>query len=212
MSDGIQAPAIRHHPNEPSLLAYAAGTLPEALGLVVATHLAGCAACQTTVALAEAVGGALLESLPPEPMTVDAAAADKVLDSTRTPLPGVLPLLSPDLPPPLNRVGFGRWWRVGRGLRWRPMRASGTAWGGLLLVQPGSSLPGHGHVGRELTCVLAGAFSDRGDVYRAGDVADPDSDHAPLVAVGADPCLCVIASDGIRLHGILGILQRIGGW
>jgi putative transcriptional regulator len=212
MSDGMQAPGFRRHPTEGNLLAYAAGTLPEALGLVLATHLAGCAACQATVALAEAVGGALLDSLPPAEMAADAAVADALLAGAATPAFIVPPVLHPDLPPPLNRVPFGRWWTLTRGLRWRPMRAAGSAWGGLLLVQPGHGLPRHGHKGRELTCVLSGAFADHGDIYRAGDIADPESDHDPLLVAGAAPCLCVIASEGFLLRGIAGFLQRIAGF
>jgi putative transcriptional regulator len=212
MSDSMQAPEFRRHPTEANLLAYAAGTLPEALGLVLATHLTGCATCQATVALAEAVGGALLDSLPPAEMAADAAVADALLAGAPASPFSALPVLQPDLPPPLNRVAFGRWWTLTRGLRWRPMRAAGSAWGGLLLVQPGHGLPRHGHKGRELTCALAGAFVDGNDIYRVGDVADPVSDHDPLMVVGAEPCLCVIASEGFRLRGIAGFLQRIAGW
>ena len=57
-----------HHPSEARLLDYASGALPEPMALLIATHLALCPACRRTVAELEAVGGALLEALPPEPV------------------------------------------------------------------------------------------------------------------------------------------------
>jgi putative transcriptional regulator len=211
MTQGGQRP-IRHHPAEATLLAYAAGTLPEALGIVLATHLGSCATCRAAVAAAEAVGGALLEALPPASMDVDAGAIDRLLDGAYTPRPDPPTVVNPGLAPPLNRMMFGRWWRIGPGLRWRPMRVGGGAWGGLLLAQPGRSLPRHAHKGRELTCLLAGAFVDGGEQYREGDIADPETDHdRPPVVVGDEPCLCVVASEGIRFRGLLGIVQRAAG-
>jgi putative transcriptional regulator len=59
---------------------------------------------------------------------------------------------------------------------------------------------------------LSGAFVDASGEYRQGDLADPDFDHdqAPEV-LGSQPCLCVLASEGMRLHGILGLAQRMIG-
>ena len=81
---------IRHHPSDATLTAYAGGMLPEALGLVVAAHLYGCAACRETRAMAEAVGGAVIEALPPTAMTEDALAL--VLARAERPMPRVAPL------------------------------------------------------------------------------------------------------------------------
>jgi putative transcriptional regulator len=204
---------IRHHPTEATLLAYAAGTLPEALGLVLATHLTHCPDCRDAVRTAEAAGGALLDSLPPAPMAVDAGVVDQVL--ARADLPGPLPppVLNPDLAPPLNRVQLGRWWPISGGVRWRPLHVGGRAWGGLLLAQPGRRLPSHGHEGLELTCLLAGAFADGGEEYGAGDIAEPEADHdTPPVAIGGEPCVCIVASEGLRFRGLLGVAQRLGGW
>ena len=93
--------------------------------------------------------------------------------------------------------------------RWRPLRVGGVAWAGLILAQPGRVFPRHGHSGIEFTCVLAGAFADRGYVYGVGDLDEPDVDHDhPPMVVSAEPCLCVIASEGMRLRGVLGRAQR----
>jgi len=65
---------IRHHPSETTLAAYAAGSLPEALAMVTATHLMHCPACQATLATLEATGGALLDELAPAALAGDALA------------------------------------------------------------------------------------------------------------------------------------------
>ena len=199
---------ISHHASEATLAAYAAGTLPEALALVTATHLTACAACRQSLATLEAVGGALLDEMPAVPMASD--ALDKLLARMDQPRPPAPPVLNPDLPAPINRVALGRWWMIGRGIRYRPLQAAGKAWGGLVLAQPGRGLPRHGHVGLELTCILSGAFADQAGTYRVGDLSEPADDHdQPPVVVGDQPCLCVIASEGMRLRGLLGLAQRV---
>nr|WP_294529003.1 ChrR family anti-sigma-E factor [uncultured Rhodopila sp.] len=201
---------IAHHPSETTLLAYAAGTLPEALAIVAATHIGGCHLCRHRLEALEAVGGVLLDSLPPAALSDD--ALDRLLARADEAAPAPPPVLNAGLPPPLDRVPLGRWWPIGLGARWRPLQAEGAAWGGLVLVQPGRALPRHGHDGLELTCVLKGAFSDGSGRYGPGDLSEPQDDHdLPPVAELGEPCLCVIASEGMRLRGLLGWGQRMIG-
>lgn len=206
---------ITHHASPTTLLSYAAGTLPEALGIVVATHLTRCASCRRTVATMEAVGGALLEALPPAPVASggqDPDLVERLLARANDPEPAAPPILHAALPAPLDRVPMGRWWPIAPGIRWRSMRVRGKAWGGLIRVLPGRALPRHGHVGMELTCVLSGAFADGGEDYVAGDLAEPAADHDdPPIATGTEPCLCVIATEGMWLRGALGRAQRMIG-
>ena len=134
------------------------------------------------------------------------------MDSYREPAPAPRPILNPELPVPLNRVPLSRWRPVGIGVRYRPLRTAGVAWGGLLLARPNRSLPRHGHAGLELTCVLSGRFADASGEYRAGDLAEPLTDHdLPPLVIGPEPCLCIIASEGLRLRGLLGLAQRMIG-
>jgi putative transcriptional regulator len=201
---------ISHHPSEPTLLAYAAGTLPQALALVTATHIAQCPACQRARGTLEATGGAVLDELTPVPLTGD--ALDRLLARTEEPAPPPPPVLNPDLPAPLDRVLLGRWWPIGIGARYRPLRTAGSAWGGLVQAKPGWSLPRHGHAGLELTCILSGSFADGSGEYVAGDLSEPVTDHdRPPLVIGMEPCLCIIASEGMRLRGLLGLLQRMIG-
>jgi putative transcriptional regulator len=197
-----------HHPTEPTLLAYASGSLPEALAIVAATHLGHCAACRRSLTALEAAAGALLDDLAPIPLGAD--ALQRLLARAEEPARATPPILHPELPAPLNRVPLGRWWPVGYGIRFRPLNVVGGAWGGLIAAQPGRALPRHGHVGRELTCVLSGSFADGAGEYLAGDLSEPVHDHdQPPLVVGSEPCLCIIASEGMRLRGLLGIAQRI---
>ncbi|MDB5403098.1 MAG: transcriptional regulator [Rhodopila sp.] len=201
---------IHHHPTETTLAAYATGTLPEALALVAATHIARCAACRQAVATLEATGGAVLDEV--TPVALSGEALDRLLVRMDEPPRAVPPVLNPELPAPLSRVSLGRWWPVGPGVRYRPWRASGVAWGGLLLAQPGRSLPRHGHAGLELTCVLSGRFADGSGEFAPGDLSEPVTDHdQPPLVIGTQPCLCIIASEGMRLRGLLGFAQRMIG-
>ncbi len=202
---------INHHPSDATLTSYAAGTLPEALGLVTATHLSFCPACRDVVALAEAVGGSMLDDLAPVAMADDALAL-VLARGDRPELPVVTPVRDPRLPGPLKYCDFGRTWLVGPGLRWRPLRTGGRAWGGLLVAQPGRRFPRHAHTGLELTCVLRGSFVDANGHYGAGDLAEPEGDHDDPPRIDSDEaCVCVIASEGFRLGGAFGLLQRMIG-
>ncbi len=201
---------ISHHPGDVTLADYATGILPEALALVTATHIGCCQVCRESLSMLEATGGLLLEALPP--VALSAGALDRLLLRTDEPPQPRPAVLNPDLPAPLDRVALGRWWPIGIGVRYRPLLIAGSAWGGLLRAQPGRPLPRHAHTGLELTCVLSGAFADGSGQYGVGDLCEPVTDHdRPPVVIGPDPCLCVIASEGIRLHGVLGWAQRVIG-
>ena len=52
---------IKHHLTENLLMGYAAGTLPEAFSLVVASHVSMCDTCRAALESYEALGGAVLE-------------------------------------------------------------------------------------------------------------------------------------------------------
>ena len=51
---------IRHHLTDPILMAYAAGTLPEAFNLVVATHVSLCDERRAQLSSFEALGGEVM--------------------------------------------------------------------------------------------------------------------------------------------------------
>ncbi|MEL7131794.1 MAG: transcriptional regulator, partial [Pseudomonadota bacterium] len=55
---------ITHHLTDEFLMAYAAGTLPEAFNLMVATHVSLCDECRAVVESYNALGGEVLEQTP----------------------------------------------------------------------------------------------------------------------------------------------------
>lgn len=192
---------IKHHLTDALLMSYAAGTLPEAFSLVVASHVSMCDECRARLAEFEAVGGEIVEASDSAPMATNSLAATMALiaqGSTDTPKPrssrGVLPR------PLQDYVGGDidaiKWRKVGGGVRQAILKTSKTASARLLYIPAGCAVPDHGHRGTELTLVLQGAFSDESDQFAAGDVevANEDLDHQPVADDGMD-CICLAATD-----------------
>ena len=87
------------------------------------------------------------------------------------------------LPATLDALATGRWWWLGPGIRLMPLArrdASGTRLD-LIRVAPGMALPGHGHTGAEMACILQGGYADETGDYDVCDIAegDPALDHTP---------------------------------
>ena len=221
MSGGMNT-AIRHHPSEATLVDYAAGALWEAARPVVAAHLARCPDCRAKLELAEAVGGLLLEELPPTPLAPDALRrAMERLDDVPQPAAAGAGDAAPGAQAPAGAAaeplaatlrGLGlpvrrlRW--LAPGLRHAVLLRGGPGRGGgtlrLLRVKPGAAIPRHAHRGAELTLVLEGAFADETGRYGPGDLAEAEAEiiHRP-VAEGPADCVCLVAAEG---------LPRFGGW
>ena len=200
-----------HHLEPEMLVAYAAGSAKEPLALLVASHLTLCPTCRDAVAELEAVGGALLEALPPA--AVDPGAAGRVMARRAAPAPE--PVAVPAsvagggrLPLPLRHYVGGdldavAWHGRGR-LRERRLLPQHAEYSTRLLrIRAGAAMPRHTHGGAELTLVLAGGFADERDHYSRGDVAIADAsvDHRP-VADGGEDCICLAVTDApLRLTG-----------
>jgi putative transcriptional regulator len=213
-------PALRagptHHPRQERLLDYASGSLAEPMALLVATHLALCPLCRRALAELEAVGGALLEELPPEPVADDSLARllaridrpappEVVAPATPTATELVLPRPLRDYVGSLDQIG---WRHFGPLSEARLLPGFDKLTTRLLRVRPGTALPHHTHVGAELTLVLQGGFSDLTGHYLRGDVCDVDGgvDHRP-VADQDELCVCLVVTDApLRLTGWLGRL------
>ena len=210
--------SIRHHPCEETMIRYAAGSLAGGAPLVVAAHVDGCAVCRREVRLLEGLGGALLDELPAAEMAPDALArmfarleAPAGRAEVTNPPPQTRREISL-LPPSLKAqsVGSRRWLAPGI---WTAPICEGDASGSstyLLRVGRRLPLPRHGHRGAEMTCVLAGSFSDQGGQYGAGDFVEMDSqqEHQPTAGPESE-CICVISAEGPpRIHGLAGWLFR----
>ncbi len=199
---------IHHHPSEATLLACVAGTLPEPHARVLAVHAARCPECRVALRRAEALGGALLETLPEAPLAEGALL--RALDRLDEPPP---PEPAPVVPPTtLAALATRRWRWTGPGIammRLMPRDATGTRLD-LIRVTQGTALLQHGHHAFETTCVLQGAFDDGTGIYREGDFAEGDAalEHQPRTLPG-EACICLIATTGrLRPRGLLGRLVR----
>ncbi len=202
---------IRHHLSDQLLTGYAAGSLPEAFNLVVATHVSLCDECRARAASLDAVGGALLDEAEEIAMGEDALARaldriEQLPQATRSePLKpvGILPA------PLANYIGGDlsavRWRKVGGGVKQAILPTGKDASARLLFIPAGTAVPDHGHRGMELTLVLQGAFADANDRFDRGDIeiADEDMEHTPVALAGQD-CICLAATDApLRFRGLI---------
>jgi putative transcriptional regulator len=202
---------IRHHLSDQLLMAYAAGQLPEAFNLVVATHVSLCDECRARLGSYDAVGGALLEEADEIALGEDALEAalariDGLPQATRSePMKraGIFPApLADYVGGDLSAV---RWRRVGGGVKQAILPTGKNATARLLYIPAGKAVPDHGHRGTELTLVLQGAFADDNDRFNRGDIeiADEDLEHTPVALAGED-CICLAATDApLRFRGLI---------
>ncbi|ETW10930.1 anti-sigma factor ChrR [Roseivivax marinus] len=208
---------ISHHLTDELLMAYSAGTLPEAFDLAIATHLSLCDTCRASAESYDAVGGALVEDGTQAEMSD--GALSEMLERIRSEAPepvGTTP--RPEaagapsvLPAPLaafigGDVDAVKWRPVGMGVKQAILQtADDAASARLLFIPAGTAMPDHGHRGTELTLVLQGAFSDEAGTFARGDVeiAESDDDHMPVADAG-EPCICLAVTDApLRFKGWL---------
>jgi putative transcriptional regulator len=207
---------ITQHPTDATLAAFASGTLDEARGLVVATHLSLCLQCRKAVHAFEQVGGALLDDI--EPTAMSAGALQRAIDKLGPPeaIPSAVGVADADagqdVPAPLSHYAMGPWRWIGRGIQWRAVDVASDEGVRVFMLkaQPGTRLPPHRHTGTEWTCVFEGAF--RHDLGRYGpgdfDEADESVEHNPVVEEGV-ACICLVALQGsIALQGWIGRLLQ----
>ncbi|WP_101068372.1 ChrR family anti-sigma-E factor [Roseovarius salinarum] len=203
---------IHHHLTDPLLMAYSAGTLPEAFSMVVAAHVSMCDECRARLGSFDAIGGSLIDGAETVAMADDSLGATlariEAGATAEPPAPrkrrrGVLP------GPVQDYVGGNldavKWRPVGMGVKQAILPTSRDASARLLYIPAGAAVPDHGHNGTELTLVLQGAFEDESDRFGVGDVevADDSMEHTPVADIGQD-CICLAATDApLRFRGLL---------
>ena len=194
--------SIKHHLTDDLLMAYAAGSLPEAFDLMVATHLSLCDHCRARAESFDAVGGHVLEEQPDSiAMSDTSLAATMALISKGAPAAKPARPNCSVLPVPLQDYVGGtvsdiRWKPIGMGVKQAILPTTSEASARLLFIPAGTAVPDHGHNGIELTMVLQGAFSDEVDRFARGDVeiADEDLEHTPVADISED-CICLAVTD-----------------
>ena len=197
---------INHHLTDAILMAYSAGSLPEAFNLMVASHVSLCDECRARAESFDALGGAVLDHGADDTaaMSDDALAATMALIAGGPVADAARPVTNPNsiLPAPLQDYVGGdlsaiKWRSAGMGVKQAILPTSKDASARLLYIPSGAAMPDHGHNGIEMTMVLQGAFIDDGERFARGDVeiADSDLDHTPVADIGED-CICLAVTDG----------------
>ena len=199
--------AINHHTPDAMLAAYAAGTLPHAFAVAVASHVSLCAKCRVALEAHQAVGGAVLEDT--SAVAVSSSLKDSILaqlDDPFTPEPvydrnGIYP-------GPIMEVMKGRapkWKKLGMGVRQDILTEDAFGSVRLLYIPSGQAVPDHSHNGLEMTLVLQGSFSDETGRFGVGDIeiADETLEHTPIADPG-DACICLAATDArLRFNALM---------
>jgi putative transcriptional regulator len=197
----------QHHPDDATLVAYAAGAASEATALVVASHLAFCERCRLETARVETIGGALLGDLAADTVNAESLARILARLGETPPVPVTRESIAANswMPTPLQHYLRADWreerWRwFSPGIKHLPlvsMDDEGRGHVRLVWAAPGRSLPSHGHDGSELTLVLSGHYSDKTGRFSPGDVSELDDTiiHRPVAGADED-CLCLLACDG----------------
>ncbi len=214
----------QHHLQPETLVAYAAGTLPAAMALVVGCHTERCHQCRREIDSAEALGGQLLESLPAKPLP----------ESARDKVRAILDLELPEMRKAQSGVPATGGGNAGSfvpkrlksllgvdtydQLKWRklapgiekfnlPIREGKSF---LLRIGAGLAMPVHSHKGSELTLIVQGGYRDNLGSFHVGDVADLDGsvEHQP-VAFEDEPCICLAGMDaGLRFKAWIPTLLK----
>lgn len=211
---------ITHRPSDEMLLDYASGALAEPVALAVATHAALCSESRRRIETMEAVGGALIEGIEPEPMGDEALQrAMAAIDVPEQTEPGDAPAsfdaeTLEAVPAPLRRyigrnLGDIGWRKLSRVVRSAtiPSRLDDYQIR-LLHIRAGHPVPVHTHRGIEITVTLKGGYFDGFSHYARGDfqLADPSLEHRPWADEEED-CLCLaVLAAPIKLTGALGRL------
>lgn len=208
------AQEIRHHLTPGILMAYSAGSLPEAFNLMVAAHLSLCDACRAEAESYDSLGGELLDASDDAAPEMDAGSLEATLaliaggpEQDETPrrrrADGVLP------GPLQDYIGGGlddvKWKSVGMGVKQAILKTSSSASARLLYIPAGTAMPDHGHRGVEMTMVLQGAFIDEDEYFARGDVeiADAELHHTPIADIHED-CICLAVTDApLKFRGLI---------
>lgn len=210
-----------HHPDDATLLSYAAGSLPESFEILVGCHLRFCEHCRSRIHMAETIGVALMERTPAPP--VSSSARDAFMAQLDDDTPSVDDSITEQRPHrfPAALTQFLEegdhalaWKRLVPGIQqiMLPCDDGGLR---LLKIAPGVSIPLHTHAGSELTLILQGSYSDEMGRFCRGDVADldPEVEHQPITD-RAEACICLVATDApLKFKGFLPkLLQPFTGF
>lgn len=202
---------------------YAAGSLPPAQALCVATHLHFCTACKLKLRELTLLGAELFQQQ--APLAVSATGFDSLLEKVqglqqdRAQAGGAADHAAPPsaLPRAIDKLARGnldnlQWRKIGRSFRYSTLKVDPQRLTTLLRISAGGSIPHHRHTADEITVVIHGSFSDDQDHYRPGDflLRTSDERHRPTASADGE-CLCLITLDApvVMSNWFYRLLQRV---
>lgn len=219
-----------YHPDDMTLMNYAAGSSSIPESLAVAMHLCFCHECRQHVKNLNHLGGALLETITPASTDDDAfdklmaslephdhntnttvqmepIPSDKVTQRFTNPLLRYLPTSLADLP----------WQRQTKNISKFDLTSLINVKGfqvALQKISAGAKVPKHTHKGVEYTVILSGGFSDELGVYHEGDfiARDASHKHSPTALQNED-CICLtVLNAPLKFTGWYRVLNPFMAW
>ncbi|GGZ64706.1 ChrR family anti-sigma-E factor [Paraglaciecola chathamensis] len=186
---------INFHPDLVHLRAFAQGTCPTNLALMVSAHVDMCPRCQALVMQAqEEIGSEVFsgssEVIDPSPDYND--MLQQIMQSPAFEVPEVKPISNIleldgkrfELPRALARYSekTGNWSRLVGKLWQAPVDLGQEGQANFIYMEKGGKVPEHTHKGTEFTLVIDGQFSDGLADYDCGDftIMDSTNKHMPF--------------------------------
>ena len=219
-----------YHPDDMTLINYAAGSSSIPESLAVAMHLCFCHDCRQHVKNLNHLGGALLETMKPASTDDDAfdllmlslephdhsgtakvkmepTPSDKITQHFINPLLRYLPTSLVDLP----------WQNQTKEISKFDLTSLVNVKGfqvALQKISAGAKVPKHTHKGFEYTVILSGGFSDELGVYHEGDfiARDASHKHSPTALQNED-CICLtVLNAPLKFTGWHRVLNPFMAW
>lgn len=187
----------QHHLPEDFLLEYSLGHLPRPLRLVADLHLKYCNECTAYLLDLEQQAGEALMSLPPADWSgsipVPGDEGDAFSETTTSDLDQVESLLRG-----ARNKDWTGWKKFLHIVRYADLKLGDSSFfTRVIKLQPGATVPHHGHSGTECTFVFAGGLEVDEASLEPGDIwiVDANNEHA-LQADSHDGCLALVVQEG----------------
>ncbi|PPR79530.1 MAG: Anti-sigma-E factor ChrR [Alphaproteobacteria bacterium MarineAlpha2_Bin1] len=202
-----------HHPSYEILLDYAAGNLPIAPSVIIATHCSICQDCNDTLDTINITGAALMDDLNDD--IFDFSSLDKVLSKLEfqsnendTKIENNNGVFDFNIPKTLQKYipDSFNWKNLSSGVKTAELLTDDGFNLDIYKIKSGYQIPKHTHTGFEYTMVLDGGFTDNQKYFARGDFSllDNSSEHSPKADPDKD-CYCIVSMNSqIKLTGPIG--------
>lgn len=213
---------INFHPDLAHLRAFAEGTCPTDLALMISAHIDMCPRCQALAMQAQEDIGSEIFSVSRQGKDVQADFDDMLQHIMQAPeidIPSITPssnILELDgkrfeLPRALARYTekTGNWSRLVGKLWQAPVDLGQEGQANFIYMEKGGKVPEHTHKGTEITLVIDGQFSDGLADYDCGDFTIMDGTNKHMPYSEADEGCLVFTMVDKPLHFTSGLARLL---